>query len=88
MRGSLRIAPLGAIVVAAFLSACGSSGSSTTCSDFRGMSLSDQKSVVTNILSQHGQSTSPLAVDGALLSAKGYCFTHSGSDTVGSIEGG
>lgn len=85
MVGSRRIAPLGAIVVAVVLAGCGSSGSSTTCSDFRGMSLSDQQNAVSNALKSNGQSTSPASVDEALLSAKAYCFLHSGSDTIGNI---
>jgi hypothetical protein len=62
-------------------------GSNTACGDFRSMSTADQRTVVTNALKDHGQNTSPVAVDTALFSAKGYCFLHNGSDKVAGIFG-
>lgn len=80
---------LGMLVAAVGLAGCGSSGGgSTSCSSFESMSTGSQKGVVINILKQHGQSTSGAAVDVAWLSAKGYCFVHSGTATVGGITGG
>jgi hypothetical protein len=78
-----------AVLLTPVLAGCGASkGSDTACSDFRNMSLGDQKTVVSNALKDHNQSTSPLEIDAGVLSAKGYCFVHSGSDKVGGIFGG
>jgi hypothetical protein len=75
-----------ALIGATAVAGCGASQeSNTTCSTFAGMSPSDQKTVLTHLLKDHGQSTSPLTLDTTLISVKGYCFIHDGSDKVGGV---
>lgn len=82
-------AACGAAILALLVVGCGASkGSATACSDFRNMSFGDQQTVVSNALKDHNQNASPLTVDAGVLSAKGYCFVHSGSAKVGGIFGG
>lgn len=88
MRSRLGSGVLLASLAAIAFCGCGASGGSTTCNDFRGMSTSDQRNVVSSIIKEHGGNPSPLSVDVGWVSAKAYCFTHSGTDTVGGITGG
>jgi hypothetical protein len=82
-----RLVGVAVLLASTAVAGCGASGSATTCGDFEGMSTGDQKSAVSNALKDHGQDTSPFHVDEAWLSAKGYCFLHSGSDQIGNIFG-
>jgi hypothetical protein len=75
-----------ALIAATAVAGCGGSQeSNTTCSTFAGESLNHQKAVLTHLLKDHGQSTSPLTVDTTLISARGYCLIHDGNDKIGGI---
>lgn len=84
-RAGVALAPVALASVLA-LSGC-SSGGDTTCSKFRTKSFAGQKKIIEKLLEEKGQSTSPINVATATLSAKGYCFTHGGSEKVKNIYG-
>lgn len=69
--------------------ACSSKGSSTSCSDYRGMTSQDKVATATSLMKDHGEvNASPAKVDLTRASITAYCFLHSGSDTVSSIYKG
>jgi hypothetical protein len=65
-----------------------STGSNTTCSEYRSMTTNDKVKAVTNMLKDHADSApSPAKVDLTRASVTAYCFTHSGGDKIGNVYG-
>jgi hypothetical protein len=65
-----------------------SSGSNTTCGEYRSMTTADKVTAVTNMIKDHADpKPTPAKVGLTRASVTAYCFIHDGGDNIGNVYG-